>query len=95
MIHILASLTYEDLPRFIGIFSTHGAALRRQHGCQRSQVFTVDGGENRALVLFEWSSREAFEGFLADPVVRETMQSSGTVGRPEFTFLGAVADLPG
>ncbi len=46
------------------------------------------------LIRFNWSSREAFEGLLADLVIREPMQSSGTIGHPKFTFLGAVADLP-
>lgn len=95
MIHILGKLTYEELPKFIGIFATRGAAMRRQHGSIRSQVFDLPDEENRAIVLLEWESRESFEAFLADPAVRETMRSSGTVGRPEFTFLSKVADLPG
>ena len=50
--------------------------------------------ENRAIVLLEWESREAFEGFLADAAVRESMQAGGAVGRPEFTFLDIVAEFP-
>ena len=46
------------------------------------------------VVLLEWESREAFEGFSNDPRVRETMSSSGTVGPPEFTFLEKVGEFP-
>lgn len=95
MIHILGKVTYEDLPKFVGIFSTSSAAFRRQHGSIRSQVFTITDEENRAIVLLEWESREAFEGFLADPAIRDAMRASGTVGRPEFTFLDKIVEVPG
>ncbi len=95
MIHILANVAIEELTKFIGVFATAGAAARRRHGSVSSQVFRVAGEEGRMLVLFAWESREAFEGFLADPTVRATMQSSGTIGRPEFTFLEKVVEIPG
>ena len=45
-------------------------------------------------MLFDWESQAAFEGVLSDPVVKETMKSSGTPAPPEFTYLDHVADLP-
>ena len=48
----------------------------------------------RVMVVFDWESREAFDGFLADGTIRATMQSSGTVGRLEFTFVRRLAALP-
>jgi heme-degrading monooxygenase HmoA len=95
MIHILAKVSIEDLPEFISVFSTRGAEMRRKHGSRNSQIFTVPEQSNQVVVLFEWDSKEVFEGFLNDPVVKETMQSSGTVGRPEFTILEKLAELPG
>ena len=50
--------------------------------------------DGKVVVLFEWESREAFEGFSNDPQVRETMRSSGTLGPPEFTFLEKVGEFP-
>ena len=94
MIHILGNVAHEDLARFIGVFATRGAEMRRKHGSHNAQVFAVRDEENRAIVLLEWESREAFEGFLADPAVRESMQAGGSVGRPEFTFLDKVAEFP-
>lgn len=95
MIHIWATVHIEDLQTFIGVFSTAGARARRKHGSISSRIFTVPGSDGQVRVLFEWESREAFEGFLADMEVRATMQSSGTVGRPDFLFLDALAELPG
>lgn len=95
MVHILGKVGHGDLARFIAVFATRGAALRRQHGSRSAQVFAVGDEENRAIVLLEWESREAFEGFLADPAVREAMQAGGGVGRPEFTYLDKVAEFPG
>ncbi len=95
MIHILGKVSHSDLARFIATFATRSAPLRRKHGSHHAQVFAVRDEENRAIVLLEWESREAFEAFLADPTVRESMQSGGTIGLPEFTFLDKVADFPG
>ena len=95
MIHIWATVEIGDLEKFVGVFATAGARARRQHGSRSSRVFAVPGDPSQVRVLFEWDSREAFEGFLNDPEVRATMQSSGTVGRPDFLILDALADLPG
>ncbi len=93
MVHILAEVSIEDLPKFMGVFSTRGAEMRKKHGSHQAQIFKVQEESNQVIVLFEWESREAFEGFLEDPTVRETMQSSGTRGRPEFAFLEKVGEL--
>ena len=94
MIHVLGNVEIEDLQRFVGVFSTAGAEARGRHGNRGTHLYRVDGEENRVVVLFEWESEEAFEGFLNDPTVRETMRSSGTVGPPEFTVLQKVGEFP-
>ena len=94
MIQIHAKLTIEDLPRFLGVFSTAGAEARGRHGSARSEIFAVEEDPNQVYLIFDWESREAFESFLADTTVRETMQSSGTIGRPEFTIVRRMATLP-
>jgi quinol monooxygenase YgiN len=93
MVHILAKVSIEELPTFMGVFSTRGAEMRRKHGSHRAQIFKAEEQSNQVFLLFEWESREAFEGFRNDPSVRETMQSSGTLGPPEFTFLEKIGEL--
>ena len=95
MITVLGKVTLEDLPKFVGVFSTRGREMRTKHGCLGSRVYKSLDEENRAVVLLDWESHEAFEAFVNDPQVRETMQSSGTVGRPEFTLLEFVGEFPG
>jgi heme-degrading monooxygenase HmoA len=90
--YILANVAIEDLANFIAMFSTRGAQLRAQHGSSSSQVFGVEGEEKRVVILFEWSNKEDFEAFLADPNAREAMKASGTIGMPQFTFLEKIAD---
>ena len=94
MIHVLADVSIEDLPRFVGVFATRGAELRGKHGSRRSQVFRVRDEGQRLIVLFEWESKEAFEDFLADASTREAMKASGTTAPPTFTLLEKVGEFP-
>jgi heme-degrading monooxygenase HmoA len=94
MIHVLGLVSIEDLPKFAGFFATRSVRLRRAHGCLGSQMFHVRDDEQRAVLLFAWQSQEAFEGFLADPAVREAMKTGGTTAAPEFTFLTKIGEYP-
>lgn len=94
MITILVRVRIQDLPTFISVFATRGAALRQQHGSQAAQLFRNPEAADEVMVLFDWSSREDFERFTQDPVVKATMQASGTAGPPAFTFLERVAAFP-
>ena len=94
MIHIRANVKIADFAQFIGVFSTRGAALRRQHGSKRAHLFRVSGSENEIVIHFEWESREGFERFLSDPVVKETMKSAGFLAPPAVTYLEHVGDFP-
>jgi heme-degrading monooxygenase HmoA len=87
MISILAKVSIENLEKFVGVFCTRGTQIRKQHGSLSAEVFKSVEEENTVWVLFQWISKENFEGFLNDPVVKETMTSSGTTGKPEFIFL--------
>jgi quinol monooxygenase YgiN len=94
MQHILAQIRIGDYDQFMAVFTTRGKEARQRHGCTRAQVF-LTGEPNQVTVLFSWNSRAAFEGFLSDPAVKETMKASGTAGPPSFTFLEEAAVLPG
>lgn len=94
MIQILGRVRIKDLPAFLGVFATRGARMRRIHGSQSATLYQVAGSDGEVIVLFDWESREAFQAFLDDPQVKETMKSSGTLAPPEFTFLEVVARFP-
>ena len=82
----LAKVSVADIERFIAVFATRGQARRREHGSLAAEAFAADD-PGTAMVLIDWSDRGAFERFLADPAVRETMKSGGATRPPEFTAL--------
>ena len=99
MIQVLGKVTIQDLPQFISVFATRGAAARRRHGSRRAQMFHVADPQpgsdaDHVVVLFTWESREAFQVFLDDPKVREVMKEAGIIGMPEFTILDEVGKFP-
>lgn len=94
MIHLLATVKVADLDAFLAVFTTAGLAARQRHGCVGAKVYHAEN-PNELTILFQWASREAFEGFRADPEARATMASSGVLGPPSFTELTQVADLAG
>jgi heme-degrading monooxygenase HmoA len=94
MIQILGRASIADFSEFIRVFSTRGAAIRRKHGSKRARLFRVSTADNEVVLFFDWESQEAFQEFLSDPMVKETMRSSGTTAVPEFTYLEHVADFP-
>jgi heme-degrading monooxygenase HmoA len=93
-VHVLVQLEVVDFERFLENFNTRGLRLRRRHGSRDSLVFRHRGDPSRVSLLLEWTSEEAFQGFLDDPDVRESMRLGGTVGEPELTLLDAVEELP-
>jgi hypothetical protein len=79
---ILATAKIEDFDRFWQVFSTKGAAKRKEHGCKGSQVFRDPNDPNRVWTVFDWD-RESFEQFRSDPEVPEIFKEGGLQGRPE------------
>ncbi|GAA3786411.1 hypothetical protein [Micromonospora maritima] len=57
-----------DRDRFLDVFTTVGAAKRREHGCRRAQVFFDPDDAHRAWSVFDWDA-EDYAGFLADPEI--------------------------
>lgn len=94
MISVLVQITVEDFDRFIDGFRTRGFALRQRHGSKRARVFRHADDPARVSILFDWESRQAMEGFLADPEVMASMKTGGTVGRPAIAYLDRADDLP-
>ncbi len=92
MFTTLAEVRVGDLARFLSVFATAGAAMRRKHGSTGARVFAA--GEGRVFVLIDWPSEEAFLAFRADPEVPATMASGGTLAPPSFTAVERVASFP-
>ncbi len=94
MQQIIVDVTVDSFDTFLTTFRDRGQALRGRHGSAGVRVFRHTDEPARVTLLFEWSSADAFRGFLADPEVQATMRSGGTVGPPRVTFVDAPLALP-
>ena len=88
---ILATTRVEDFDRFLKIFSTKGAAKRKQHGSQGSHVFRDPSEGDRVWVLFDWDA-EGWQAFVSDPEVPAILQEAGHKGRPQAAEFGGQYD---
>lgn len=95
MFTVLARLSIEEYQKFIGVFATQGLEKRRQHGCQRTQVYKREDDPGQVFILLEWKSQESFDAFRQDPEVPGVMKSGGALAPPEFTVLEKTAEFPG
>lgn len=83
---MLATTKVEDLDRFLKIFSTKGAAKRKQHGSKGAIVFSDPNENDRVWAIFDWDEA-GFKSFLSDPEVPAIIQEAGHKGRPEAPTL--------
>jgi quinol monooxygenase YgiN len=95
MFTTMAKVRVADMQRFIDVFATHGLQARRSHGSQAAQAFACPQEPGMALVVIDWADQASFDGFRADPAVRETMKSGGALEPPVFTLLERLGSFDG
>jgi heme-degrading monooxygenase HmoA len=74
-----------DFKKWKSAFDQHDAT-RKQYGCKKSEIFTNVESPNDVLVVLEWESKEHAAKFDASSNLKETMQHSGVISEPEFSF---------
>ncbi len=85
---LLATTQVEDFDRFMTIFSTKGAAKRKQHGSEGAAIFRDPSEDNRVWVIFDWDE-QGWQSFVSDPEVPPIMKEAGHKGKPQAaTFAG-------
>ncbi|MBS1839092.1 MAG: antibiotic biosynthesis monooxygenase [Actinobacteria bacterium] len=85
MITVIVQHVAEDYDTWRPIFDEHGTT-RQAHGCESERVYRAVDDPNAVAVVMEWPSKEAAEGFMADPSLAEAMQRGGIVAPPTITF---------
>jgi hypothetical protein len=88
---ILATAKVEDFDRFIRVFSTRGAAKRRQHGSKGSSVFRDPTEDDRVWALFDWDEN-GWQSFVSDPETPAIFEEAGLTGRPQAATLAGRYD---
>jgi hypothetical protein len=85
---ILATTRVEDFDRFLKIFSTKGAAKRKQHGSKGAMVFRDPTEADKVWVIFDWDEK-GWQSFVTDPEVPPIMHEAGHKGRPQAAAFAA------
>lgn len=84
---LLATTTVADFDQFMKVFSTGGAAKRKQHGSKGAMVFRDPNQEDRVWVVFDWDE-QGWANFVSDPEVPGIMKDAGHKGKPQPAVLG-------
>jgi heme-degrading monooxygenase HmoA len=79
---ILSVAKIEDFDQFWGVFSTKGAAKRKEHGSKGSYVFRDPDDPNRVLVVFDWDT-DSYKEFIQDPEMKEIFKEGGLKEQPK------------
>ena len=83
---LLATTKVENVDQFLKIFSTKGAAKRKQYGSKGATVFRDPIEADRVWALFDWDV-EGFKNFVSDPEVPAILQEAGHIGKPQAASL--------
>ena len=60
---------------------------RRAAGEKAWRIWHTDDDPNNLVLLFEWDSLENARSFMANPVLKETMEKAGVTEPPQVFFL--------
>jgi hypothetical protein len=88
---ILATTQVEDFDRFLQVFSTKGAAKRKQHGSKGATVFRDPNEADRIWAFFDLDA-QGWQSFVSDPDVPAILQEAGHKGKPQAAELGGQYD---
>jgi quinol monooxygenase YgiN len=80
---IVSMARVDDFDAFWSVFSTKGAAKRKEHGCKGAQVFRDPDESNHVLVVFDWDE-DGFREFLSDPEMQAVFQEGGLDAPPRL-----------
>ena len=84
---LLATTQVEDFDQFMKIFTTKGAAKRKQHGSRGATVFRDPTEDDRVWVIFDWDE-QGWASFVSDPEVPPILKEAGHKGKPQAALFG-------
>jgi hypothetical protein len=78
--------TVHDYAAWKTVFD-RGEELRVRYGCSGHVILRGDSDDNDLTIHLRFPSREAIDGFLADPQLMANMERAGVEGRPDVSLL--------
>ncbi len=79
---ILATITVENVDRFLKVFGTKVAEKRALYGSKGATVFRDPTEENRLWGLFDMDEA-GWAKFISDPEVPSFIKEAGALGKPQ------------
>lgn len=79
---LLVTTQVDDFDRFFEIFSTAGAAKRKEHGCKGTLVYRDPSEADRVWAIFDWDE-QGWQSFVSDPTVPPIMKEAGHKTKPQ------------
>jgi hypothetical protein len=73
---LLATTQVEDVDRFIEVFSTSAAEVRKKHGSKGVVVFRDPSERDRVWGVFDWDE-QGWQSFASDPDVPPLLATAG------------------
>jgi len=86
MIYSLLRVKVEDYLEWKAVYDDR-QSTREQAGSQGTRVLRNVNDPNEAIVIITWPDLEHAQAFSGSSDLREAMQRSGVLGRPEVLFL--------
>jgi len=83
---LLATTQVEDVERFMEVFSTSGAAKRKEHGSKGAAVFRDPSESDRVWAIFDWDA-PGFQSYMSDPDVPPIIAAAGHKDKPQAAEL--------
>jgi len=89
-----ANVQVQGLQRFIATSEIRVAEMRDKRVYRKSWLFRASNDDGRDITSLDGQSREAFNGFLHEPIVKMIMRADRTLSSLKFTNLSATAEMP-
>jgi heme-degrading monooxygenase HmoA len=89
MSYLFIKPTVKDYAAWKPLFDGH-AAFRKAAGSKGARLFRSSENPNEIALLFEWDDPKRARQFVQSPELREAMERSGVIGRPDVYFLDEI-----
>lgn len=92
--HVLVRFEVAAFERWKEAFDDR-AAVRADHGCRDTSVFTRADSDRKVVLLAEWDDAERAASYFDSTEFRRAMTDAGVQRKPDVTLLEAAGESPG